>query len=246
MGGPLHVVGKWKCVGANERLHVSRKRQPDPLVEALQAGRPFTVTLPDGGSFHSLRMILKHGQSFTFSPVTDYHDVQIGDIVLAKWRGGGYISHLVGGIQGDQFLIVNSVGKENGWVHGSEILGRVTKITEPELHPSVPEMLDQLEAAYREHIQQQLPSELDVARLISVVDDMRWYAGTMGPEKWERMPKSSRKWSFEQHLWHLLKQGRTAADASSPQSIIQLISHGKEHIGEIAQALNLSEWSETP
>ena len=54
------------------------------------------MTLPDGGAFASMRMVLKHGQALTFSPVTDYHDVQVGDIVLAKWRGGGYISHWVG------------------------------------------------------------------------------------------------------------------------------------------------------
>jgi hypothetical protein len=224
---------------------VSKKKQQDPLVEALKAGRSFTVTLPEGGAFHSMRMILKHGQSLTFSPVTNYHDVEIGDIVLAKWRGGGYISHLVGEIQSDQFLIVNSIGKTNGWVHGSDILGRVTETTEPELHPSVPEMMDQLESAYRELIQHKLPTQDDVTRLLSIVDDMRWYVGNIGPEKWTRMPKSSSKWSFEQHLWHLLKQTRNAADAGWPESIIQLINHGKEHIGQIAEALSLPEMGET-
>ena len=150
-----------------------KKKRQDPLVVALQEGRSFTFTLPDGGAFHSMRMILKHGQSLTFSPVTDYHEVEVGDIVLAKWRGGGYISHLVGEIQGDQFLIVNSVGKINGWVHGSDILGRVTEMTEPEPPPSVPEMLDQLQAAYGTLIECTGASQEDIPRLQSIVDDLR-------------------------------------------------------------------------
>jgi hypothetical protein len=70
---------------------MSKRKRKDPLVEALQEGRSFTFTLPDGGAFHSMRLVLKHGQSLAFSPVTDYRDVEVGDIVLARWRGGGYI-----------------------------------------------------------------------------------------------------------------------------------------------------------
>ena len=222
---------------------MSKKKRKDPLVEALQEGHPFTFTLPDGGAFHSMRMVLKHGQSLTFSPVTDYRDVEVGDIVLAKWRGSGYISHLVGEIQGDQFLIVNSVGKVNGWVHGDDILGRVTEMTEPELHPSVPEMLDQLESVYHELIEHKRPGEGDRARLQSIADDMRWYAENIGAERWERLPKSN-KWSFEQHLWHILKQIRNAADSEWSEPIIHFINHGKEHVGHIAEVLGLFERSE--
>jgi hypothetical protein len=66
---------------------VAKKKQSDPLIEALKEGNSFTITLSDGGAFHSMRAILKHGQALTFSPVTDYHEVEVGYIVLAKWRG---------------------------------------------------------------------------------------------------------------------------------------------------------------
>jgi hypothetical protein len=220
---------------------MSKKKQKDPLIEALQDGRSFTITLSDGGAFHSMRMILKHGQSLTFSPVTDYHELTTGDIVLAKWRGGGYITHLVGEIQGDQFLIINSMGKENGWVHGNDILGRVTARTEPEAHPSVSEMLDQLESAYQEIIKHKQFAQDDVARLLSIVDDMRWYARKINPEHWERLPQSSNKWSFEQHLWHLLKHARSAADPGGSESNLHFINHGKEHVGLVAEVLSLFE-----
>jgi hypothetical protein len=224
---------------------VSRKKRKDPLVEALKEGQSFTITLSDGGAFHSMRMLLKHGQSLTFSPVADYHAVEVGDIVLARWRGGGYISHPVGEIQGDQFLIVNSVGKVNGWVHGNDILGRVTHMTEPELHPSVSEMLDQLESAYHDFVEHKQCAQDDTARLLSIVDDMRWYAEKIGPEKWASLSQSSNLWSFEQHLWHLLKNMRSAADAGQSESIIRFINHGKEHIGKVAEILNLLETGES-
>jgi hypothetical protein len=192
-----------------------------------------------------MRAILKHGQALTFSPVTDYHEVEVGDIVLAKWRGGGYISHLVGEIQGDQFLIVNSVGKVNGWVHGKDILGRVTDMTEPELQPSVSEMLDQLESAYHDFIEQKQFAQDDIARLLSIADDMRWYAERIGPEKWESLSQSSNRWSFEQHLWHLLKHARSAANSGWSESIVHFINHGKEHIGEIAETMILFETGES-
>jgi hypothetical protein len=71
----------------------------------------------------------------------------VGDFVLVKWHRGD-IFHIVGEIQDDQYLIVNSLGKVNGWVPAKDILGRATKIIEPEPRPSVPVMLDQLQAAY--------------------------------------------------------------------------------------------------
>jgi hypothetical protein len=223
---------------------MSKRKRPDPLVTALQQGRSFTFTLPDGGAFASMRKVLKHGQSLTFSPVTDYHDVQVGDIVLAKWRGGGYISHLVGEIRDDQFLIVNSVGKVNGWVHGTDILGRVTEMTQPEPPPSVPEMLDQLESAYREFIEHKGAAKEDVPRVLSIVDDMRWYAERIGAERWDRLPRPNR-WSFEQHLWHILKQVKRAADSGWSEPIVDVINHGKEHVGQVAEVFGLFEKDET-
>ena len=108
----------------------------DPLLVALQEGKSYTWTAPDGGNFASMRKAIKHGQTLTMSPVADLHEVQVGDIVLVKWHAGT-LFHMVGAIQGDRFLIVNSLGKENGWVDGKDILGRVTNIVDPEPRPEV-------------------------------------------------------------------------------------------------------------
>jgi hypothetical protein len=114
-------------------------KRKDALVEALESGRSHTIQVPQGGDLASMRAVLKHGQRLTLSPVADFREVQVGDIVLVKWRGGNHILHLVEEIQGDQFLIANSVGKINGWVHGGDILGRVTQAIDPPPRPSVPD-----------------------------------------------------------------------------------------------------------
>src|SRR5512147_181698 len=106
-------------------------KRKNQMLEALQAGRSYTWTEPDGGDLASMQAAVKHGQTLTMSPIGDPREIQVGDIVFVKWHEG-YITHLVQEIQGDQFLIVNSVGKVNGWVKGSEILGRVTHRDEPE------------------------------------------------------------------------------------------------------------------
>jgi hypothetical protein len=98
-----------------------------------------------------MREAVKHGQTLTMSPIVNPREIQVEDLVLVKWHQSD-IFHVVGEIQGDQFLIVNSLGKINGWVKATEILGRITKIIEPEPRPSVEIMLEQLETAYQELI----------------------------------------------------------------------------------------------
>ncbi|HEY4714576.1 MAG TPA: hypothetical protein VIH30_10110, partial [Aquirhabdus sp.] len=111
---------------------------------------------------------------------------------------------LVGEIKDDQFLIVNSLGKVNGWVSANDVLGRITNISEPEPRPGVPIMLEELGTAYHVLIQlEQTPSD-EAQRLLAIVDDLRWYANRIGTERWNRMPRSN-KWSFEQNLWRLTK-----------------------------------------
>jgi hypothetical protein len=89
------------------------KRHKDPLLEALKEGKSHTWTVPDGGNLASMRQAIKHGQILTLSPLTDPSEIQISDMVLVKWHQGD-IFHIVGDIQGDQYLIVNSLGKVNG------------------------------------------------------------------------------------------------------------------------------------
>jgi hypothetical protein len=103
-------------------------------------------------------------------------------------------------------------------------------------------MLDELASAYHELIEHQKPAQADAARLASIVDDMRWYAERIGAERWGILPRSNR-WSFEQHLWHVLKQVRSAAGAGWPAPVVRFINHGKQHVGQIAEVLDLLDES---
>jgi hypothetical protein len=212
------------------------------MLEALTAGRSYTWAEPDGGDLASMRAAVKHGQTLTMSPVGDPHEIQVGDIVFVKWHDG-YITHLVQEIQGDQFLIVNSVGKINGWVKASEILGRVTHSVEPEPPPSVPGMLDQLEATYRALMARAQSTENERDCLLSTVGDLRWYADHLGSERWSKLPQLN-KWSFDQHVWHLTKEAKHAASSDSLRSIDFYINHGKEHVGLVAEGFALFEYAE--
>jgi hypothetical protein len=61
-------------------------------------------------------------------------------------------------------------------VPAKDILGRITNIIEAEPRPSVPMMLDQLERAYRNPIQLEQPADEKAERLLSIVEDLYWYA----------------------------------------------------------------------
>jgi hypothetical protein len=169
-------------------------------------------------------------------------DVQVGDIVLVKWHKG-HMMHLVQEIQGDRFLIANSIGKINGWVNGSDILGRVTQIVDPEPRPSMTAMLAQLEVAYRQLIEREQPAEAGARRLLSIVEDMRWYADRIGAERWDKQPQQN-KWSFMQNLWHLTKLAQNAAASASPRPMGYWIDRGKECVGSAAEIFALFEYNE--
>lgn len=214
-------------------------KRKDPLLEALQRDLSYTWTIPEGGDLASMRKAVKHGQTLTMSPLADPREVMVGDIVLVRWHEGT-IFHLVGEIQDDKYLIVNSLGKVNGWVSGDAILGKITEVVEPEERPTVPEMLDQLEASYQKLILLEKPSQSDGARLLSIVQDLRWYAGRLGAERWDKMPLLN-KWSFEQHLWRLSRRANKAAVSQSSLSIHCVIDRGKECVGSTAELLALFE-----
>jgi hypothetical protein len=149
------------------------------------------------------------------------------------------IFHIVGKIQGDQFLIVNSLGKVNGWVGEKDILGRIVKIIEPEPRPDVPILLEQLEQSYRVLIQREQPMDEDAPRLLSIVDDLRWYAGRIGPDRLDLMPRSN-IWSFHQNLWQLSRQaGNAVKDASC--KICDVIDPGKRCVGQAGEIVSLFE-----
>jgi hypothetical protein len=66
-------------------------------------------------------------------------------------------------------------------------------------------MLDQLDAAYQTLLARAQPPEADRARLLGVLDDMRWYAERLGALRWETPPRPGR-WSFAENLWHIVEQ----------------------------------------
>jgi hypothetical protein len=217
------------------------KHHKDPLLEALKEGESYTWTVPDGGNLASMRAAIKHGQTLTMSPIADPGEIQVGDLVLVKWHQGD-IFHVVGEIQGDQYLIVNSLGKANGWVSAKEILGRITQIVEPEPRPDVPVMLEQLAAAYHNLISCEHASDDDAQRLSAIVDDLRWYADRIGSERWNSMPRSN-KWSFEQNLWKLTRQAKNTI-APVPDRIRYFIDCGKQCVGLAGEIFALFEYGE--
>ena len=218
------------------------KLKKDPLLEALKEGKSYTWTVPDGGNLASMREAIKHGQTLTMSPVVNPSEIQVGDLVLVKWHQSD-IFHIVGEIQGEQFLIVNSLGKVNGWVSAKEILGRITKIIEPEPRPSVEIMLEQLETAYQALITLEQATDNEAQQMFTIVNDLRWYADRIGKKRLNIMARSN-KWSFEQNLWRLTKQVKKAI-APVSNRVLYFIDCGKECVGLASEIFSLFEYSES-
>jgi hypothetical protein len=189
-----------------------------------------------------MREAIKHGQTLTMSPVVNPSEIQVGDLVLVKWHQSD-IFHIVGEIQGEQFLIVNSLGKVNGWVSAKEILGRITEIIEPEPRPSVEVMLEQLEMAYQALITLEQATDNEAQQMFTIVNDLRWYADRIGKKRLNIMPRSN-KWSFEQNLWRLTKQVKKAI-APVSNRVLYFIDCGKECVGLASEIFSLFEYSES-
>ncbi len=75
-----------------------------------------------------MRGRIEGGQLVTLAPVRP-EDVRADDVVLVEWKGN-YLLHLVKEVRGDQILIGNTLGKVNGWVAASAVVGRVVGIGE--------------------------------------------------------------------------------------------------------------------
>jgi hypothetical protein len=80
---------------------------------------------PHGGS---MRGRIESGQLVTIEPI-EPHDIKIDDVVLVKWKGN-YILHLVKDIHGNNILIGNNIGKENGWATLEDVCGKVTEVSD--------------------------------------------------------------------------------------------------------------------
>ena len=91
-------------------------------LQELTAGRSAKVR-PRGGS---MRGRIESGDLVTIEPVA-ISEIRTGDAVLVRW-GRNWLLHLVKEIRGGEFLIGNNIGKINGWVPGSDIVGRVVEV----------------------------------------------------------------------------------------------------------------------
>jgi hypothetical protein len=92
--------------------------------KGLAEGRQVRVR-PVGGS---MRGRIESGQPVTLAPVTP-SEVSADDVVLVAWKGG-FLLHLVKEVRDGQLLIGNNLGKVNGWVPASAVLGRVVGVGE--------------------------------------------------------------------------------------------------------------------
>lgn len=102
-------------------------------------------------------------------------------------------------------------------------------------------MLNRLVAAYQKLAE--ASSEVDGQRLYAVLEDLRWYAERLRPDRWDKLPKQN-IWSFEQIVWYLTRQAEKVVAEQQQQQILRLIDQGKEHVGYIAEGLTLLEQSE--
>jgi hypothetical protein len=110
-------------------------------------------------------------------------------------------------------------------------------------HPTVPDMLVQLERAYCSLLMQHQPPTLDTQRLLAVLEDFRWYSERLGANRWEHAPRPGR-WSFAENLWHVAEQAIAAAGRPAAEPLRYFIDHGKEHVGQAAELLAIFSYDE--
>jgi hypothetical protein len=92
--------------------------------KGLAEGRTVEVR-PIGGS---MRGRIESGRLVTLAPVNP-GEVEADDVVLVAWKGS-FLLHLVKEVRDSKLLIGNNLGKENGWVEASAVLGRVVAVEE--------------------------------------------------------------------------------------------------------------------
>jgi hypothetical protein len=110
-------------------------------------------------------------------------------------------------------------------------------------HPTVPDMLTQLEGAYYSLLALHQPPEADARRLMTVLDDFRWYSERLGASCWGHAPRPGR-WSFAETLWHVTEQAIAASDRPAAEPLRYFIDHGKEHVGQAAELLAIFAYDE--
>jgi hypothetical protein len=109
--------------------------------------------------------------------------------------------------------------------------------------PSVPDMLLQLDQAYRQLALQQPAGDADAQRLLTVLADFQWYAERLGGRRWEQPPRPGR-WSLADNLWHIAAQAIEAARQPDDTPLRYFVDHGKEHVGQAAEILAIMSYDE--
>jgi hypothetical protein len=107
----------------------------------------------------------------------------------------------------------------------------------------VPELLQQLEQAYRQIMLRQSSGDMDAQRLLTVLADFGWYAERLGSARWEQPPRPGR-WSFADNLWHIAEQAIAAARQSDDTPLRYFVDHGKEHVGQAAEILAIMSYDQ--
>jgi hypothetical protein len=110
-------------------------------------------------------------------------------------------------------------------------------------HPTVPNMLAQLDSAYHRLLARHQPPEADAQRLLAVLDDFRWYSERLGASRWEHAPRPGR-WGFAENLWHIVEQAIAAGDGPAAEPLRYFVDHGKEHLGQAAELLAIFSYDE--
>ncbi len=90
--------------------------------ETLRKGQSVQVK-PRG---HSMKGKVDDGALVTLEPCNP-EDLAVGDIVLVRVHGHGYL-HLIKAVSQGRFLIGNNRGGINGWVGANSIYGIMTKV----------------------------------------------------------------------------------------------------------------------
>jgi hypothetical protein len=94
-----------------------------PYISKLKAGE--TVSFRPRGQ--SMKGKIDSGQLCTVQPISDFQELEKGDIDLCKVNGSEYL-HLIKAIQGSRFQIGNNHGRINGWVGPNAIFGKCVRI----------------------------------------------------------------------------------------------------------------------
>jgi hypothetical protein len=95
------------------------------ILRELTAGRP--VQIKERGA--SMVPRIPEGEAVTVAPIGD-GEVRVDDVVFVRLRRNRYVTHLVKDIGDGGYLIGNNLGKIDGWVDASAILGKVVRVGE--------------------------------------------------------------------------------------------------------------------